>query len=41
MRPALDEGGQAAINAMGGYVRSHLSWDELQAPRVQVIEDEE
>lgn len=41
MRPALDEGGQEAIAAMGGYVRSHLSWDELRAPKVQVIEDEE
>jgi HK97 gp10 family phage protein len=41
MRPALDEGGQEAINAIGEYVRSHLSWDELKAPKVQVIEDEE
>lgn len=40
MLPALDEGGAEAIGAIGSYIHSHLSWDELKAPRVQVIEDE-
>jgi hypothetical protein len=41
MRPALDATAQDAVNALGEYVRSHLSWDELQAPRVEIVGDDE
>jgi hypothetical protein len=43
MRPALDTKGAEAVAEMGSYVRSRLSWGQLQAPQVgpEVDEDDE
>ncbi len=40
LRPALDVKAAEAINAMGEYVRSRLSWGALQAPALAVEPDE-
>ncbi len=40
MRPALDTKATEAINTMGEYIKSRLSWGTLQAPAVTVQEDE-
>lgn len=41
MRPALDNKAGEAINAMGEYIRSRLTWGQLQAPAITVEGDEE
>jgi HK97 gp10 family phage protein len=41
MRPALDAKASEAIEKMGEYIRSRLSWRQLQAPSISVEPDEE
>lgn len=41
MRVALDTKGSEAVNAMGEYFATRISWNTLQAPALQVEEDEE
>ncbi len=41
LRPALDTKAAEAINVMGEYIRSRLTWGALQAPAVAVEPDEE
>jgi hypothetical protein len=41
LRPALDAKAVEAIDALGEYVKSRLTWEGLRGPEIAVEEDEE